>query len=418
MCLMRHAKIGIFPGPDGRGPSVIAATIGRALSEELDAMGIRSQLVVYCDDCDFNTTLYCGLPDVQIRHCPHGLKLAKNIGGVDPAGTSRILLDYLTQAASCLHSCVCLDGVKLALCVGSPHVAWAASFAGAKAVEIIDHSWACTYTANLLEGGVYDPPTAAVIAAIRQFEECVDRVFLFPEFLTPAPFIHHWMSVANGRVTRVDGVLGRRDFDRDEAREKLPLDPSMPLILFMGGGTGVWDVFGRAVFDVLQSYPVNLPFNVALPDPSDRNALALFPTQGTPRFLPCDSFFTYVLAAADVYVARAGGGIVMDAIRHRTPVIGLREFGHKQVDGIRQALLRQGLAWSPPLKAFEGPPANRDSAWAGEAAHELIEVLRDVFGGKSALDILKKIAHAMEAIPVAQEAIIANNIRDLLLERL
>ena len=132
--------IGVAPGPDGFGPSVIAALCSHGLSHQLTAQGIQHELVVSTAHPAFNAELYGDLPGVRIHACPHGIRLAKKEGGVDPVGTAQRLSRYVDEVADCYRKCGALNAVNLLISVGAPHQVYAASWMGIPAVEVFDHA--------------------------------------------------------------------------------------------------------------------------------------------------------------------------------------------------------------------------------------------------------------------------------------
>ena len=179
-------------------------------------------------------------------------------------------------------------------------------------------------------------------------------------------------------------------------------------MVITGGGTGVWDALTQELFDA-RKHQRSAAFDVLLPHPKDQTAFALLTAEGELFSIPRREYpsLRELLAAADVTVSRAGGGIVIDTTAACTPLVSLPERGHPQVEAIRGALLRQGLALKLNLPAFDVPLAEGDDAWARGAACELLEALEELCRKP---ELLEEVANRMTAIPVGQEEWIAQDL--------
>jgi len=402
-------------GRDGRGPSVIEAFALHGFNRALAQKGIRPKITIFAADPEFNEELYSDIPDVDVRHCPHGAILHKAAGSVDLLGTRRQLLRYPEEVSDCIHDCYrdIIDEADLVVSTGAPHAVFAASLKGKPAIEIIDHSWAQTFMAVSIEGRILEPQLAAVIDTITFFEAQAARVYLLPEYLTPPMFAYHFLRVAPGRVRSLNGILGPRiSVSPEEAREKLDLDRSMPIAVFTGGGTPVWTRLEQAILNEVCSTP-QATFAIMVPHAEDKKVF-LSVVRGKIRLIPRRSYDD-ILSSATIIVSRCGAGIVMDVFRRpKAALFAVPEIGHSQVEGIRAALLKRGLALdSSILKAFtQEYPRSSGIDWVVEAARQLLQAVETILDEPSALsEVVNKVA----LIPVEQEKHIAEEVlRDFL----
>jgi processive 1,2-diacylglycerol beta-glucosyltransferase len=122
----------------------------------------------------------------------------------------------------------------------------------------------------------------------------------------------------------VDPVFSR-SVGRDEARAKLGLDPRSPIVLVMGGGSGVGPLSELA--DRLAALALG-PQVVVVCGTNERRLreIAARPAARTGRIVPLG--FTHevnlLLEAADVVVTKAGGLTCSEALIKRTPLVIFR----------------------------------------------------------------------------------------------
>jgi len=184
-------------------------------------------------------------------------------------------------------------------------------------------------------------------------------------------------------------------FRRAVAKKKLlQLDKEIPVVYVSGGGTAVWEeLWGKLVKGAvdlerngLLRFALVLTYFPKTPEEAERYGVQdLTSTKSTDplemkipvvgrtkseriRFVRDIQGGTHqeIFYGTDLIVTRAGGGTANDAIATRTPLVCVQEPGHWQVEAIRSALIKEGLARSVTLEIFRNNPM-------GVIEHELID---------------------------------------------
>jgi hypothetical protein len=329
---------------------------------------------------EFNRTLYQGLPAVRVEPVWNLLQLAKDpeTGEVSIPGTLEILKDYenlresypgaASSAEADFHA-VIEFGVPAA-------VRWAEK-KGIPCISIFDHAWSLTLE-MILDCGCrglgkdraqterYRAAWERLVRVVRDDEARVQRLFVFPPFLTPPVFRNFWEGISV-RPQDAGAVFGGRPArNRDQALAFLDLREPGRTVLVLGGDTPVWDSallrMARALLQkqaLLERRKINVvlyvPYRLLGHDAVKRLDEARPARVRRLQYIPGGTL-QEILPAIDLVVTRAGGGVVNDAVACRVPLACLPETSHPQVQAILEACLAQGLTRSADPAGFALDP--------------------------------------------------------------
>jgi len=194
----------------------------------------------------------------------------------------------------------------------------------------------------------------------------VERLFVFPPFLTPPVFRGFWEGIGV-RPEDTGAVLGGRPGrDRREALDFLDLRGPGRTALVLGGDTPVWDAaLLRLAASVAESGNTleKRGLNLVLYVPArlrEHAAVRGLDAAALPRVRRLDyvpgGTVQEILPAVDLVLTRAGGGMVNDAVACRVPLVCVPERTQPQVEAILEACLARGLARGTDPEAFARDP--------------------------------------------------------------
>ncbi|MFA6564293.1 MAG: hypothetical protein WCV00_20490 [Verrucomicrobiia bacterium] len=211
-----------------------------------------------------------------------------------------------------------------------------------------------------------------LVAAIRRDESFTQKLFLFPEFISPPLFRAHWRNVApRAAARRLSGVLGgTTSWSERQAREYLGFAMPGRIVMIQGGDTSAWDALLQWLVPAFLDARAELEarrLNVAFYIPrriAGRGAVARLADPAVARRCPRVRAFAPVPGGTtqeifpfvDLLVTRAGGGTVNDAIACRTPFVCVRECSQSQVEATLAACVRRGLTRVMDSAALEVDP--------------------------------------------------------------
>lgn len=380
-------RIVLAPNEDGFGTSAWAVGLAQKLARQEEVAEVR--IVVATDQrYHFHQPMYADLPQVTVTLLPMSrspIQVAKWEGEVDvPRTIAGAILPYTAVAqeyAQLLHQHTLLQDVDLVIDLGVPALVRAARAQNLRTITLFDHAWSLTLAH--IAGELLPPEGRAQVAAMAADEALTDEVLLFADPIAPPPVHAYWQQVLARPLTTIPGVLGgpartlayaglagqNAGAAREVARQICGLGEE-PTVFISGGGTAVWrSILGRLLDSYLANPP---PYQVVLYHPAEaekrgvvmRETAVSFPTCTVPitrgqlgplifiGSLPGETHHI-LFAAFDLVVTRAGGGTVSDAIAHRVPLLLVEEPGMWQVEQIRQACFRLGLAESVTLADFQ-----------------------------------------------------------------
>jgi len=371
---------------------------------------------------DFNRILYQDLAAVRVVPVWNIVELCKDpaSGEVSMAGTLARLGDYALLRdrypgggeAEGTDPDVVLDfGVP-------PAVRWARK-KGIPSVTLFDHAWSRTLEMILeAEGRMHRPGgTGAagkrpgpegerLIRALREDEARVERLFVFPPFLTPPVFRRFWESIGVRPADTRAVFGGRPGRTRREARTFLGLEKPGPTVLVLAGDTPVWDAALLRLSGALVArarWLEDRGVNVVLYVPGrlrEHEAVMALDRAGHDRvrrlvYVPGGTV-QEILPAVDLVLTRAGGGMVNDAVACRVPLVCVPERTQPQVEAILAACVDRGLAREADAALFARDPLRVLLAEADRTAEN------------------RAVAGRMEHVPTGGEAVVARAVLELL----
>jgi hypothetical protein len=371
-------RILAVPNEDGFGPSALLSYVVK----ELLAQRPDCRVTIWNRSrADYNRSLYCdhiAAGRVSVEPVNNLIQLAKDAssGMVSIADTLALVGDY------CAGSERYAAGVQpgdfdLVVEFGvSAAARWAAKH-GIPCASICDHAWGRTL--EMIFADAKEPLTScqrrqwrSLVAAIRQDETSMRKLYLFPEFISPPLFRTHWRNVApRAVVKRFSGVLGgTASWSERQAREYLGLSKPGRLVMVQGGDTPAWDALLQRLVPAFLNAGDELEarrVNVAIYVPRRISGRAAFAPLNDPAiacryprvraFAPVPGGTTQELFPfVDLLVTRAGGGTVNDAIACRTPCICVHERSQSQVEATLVACVRRGLTRAVDCAALAADP--------------------------------------------------------------
>ncbi len=376
----KKRKILIIPNEDGFGPSALASYIARALLQDKN----NYITILNKSRVEFNKSIYADeIKNRRIDAIPvWGLiQLDKTDGKVSLPGTIKKIGNYKEQSNQYPFISE-FSKYDLVLDFGVPAAAKRAAKNGIKSVSVFDHSWSKTLKMILADEDKNQPDHLWLSEADRHSWQCltdeiekdeafVQKLILFPSFITPDIFHQHWKSLLSEKQINVmDYVLGG-EVEKDEALPNLTdtigqlPGENTKIVLIQAGDTPVWDTiipkivneFSKANHELQE---LDLTFVIYIPD-----RLKTIPEVG--KILKYDDKqrvrgFGYltggtiqkILPAFDFLITRAGGGTVNDAIACRVPFVCVEEKGMSQVEAIMEecvkAKLTRKITWDNFIK--------------------------------------------------------------------
>jgi len=276
----------------------------------------------------------------------------------------------------------------LVLDIGVPAAArWATKW-GVPSVTVFDHAWSLTLEMILKDlaamqrrrelprshrfGAGERRQWLELVQEIRQDEKHVQKLFLFPRFLTPGVFWRHWRGQLGVRPANLGGVLGGEpEWSRPQARKFLRITRPGPTVLIQAGDTPVWDGPLQDLVRTLTESDKDLEANVVIYVPASMPS-ADFDDAGLKRvrrLTPVPgATIQRVLPAIDFMLTRAGGGSVNDAVACRVPFACVEETGQSQVREILRACRAAGLTRRIDRPVFAADPVKvAAKQWQGAA---------------------------------------------------
>lgn len=418
----RHLKIIVAPNPDGFGPSTILAAAVKALIDILQKAGIPVSVIVYAAQDKFNKDLYqkeinAGI--VEIRKCPHGIKLAKDKKGcVDAVKNRDLLPSYFANIDECMANCPWDDDADLVISLGSPHYLFKAK-TKAKwhkvplTIELADHLWSWTLSEILAKKELLDPAANDLLARLRTLEKYGDECVTFPSVITPQECVAEMRHVFP-HMNILTGIFGKNGHSRKKARERLGVFDEDAVVLIVGGGTEVWDGLIRALYD---SFHVNSQnchanpqnYHIVLPNPVDKANWYIRHSDGTESDCQRSTPMGELLPGIELVATRCGAGIVFDTLvavsepAYGPVLLAVPEDGHIQVEAIRKALRHNNLSVDIDLPSFLNDQVGIDAKCS-----ELLAAIEQALGTPPGE--LATIRCNMMAIPKGEEDAVAAKI--------
>ncbi len=380
-------RILIAPNEDGFGTSAWVVGLVKALAQREAVAEVR--VVVATEQrLRFHRHLYDDLPNVMVRQLPLSrptIQVAKQAGGVDISATiAQAILPYTAVSQEYAHLLTqqkLLQGIDLVIDLGVPALVRAAHAQNLRTVTLLDHAWSLTLAR--IAGHALPAEGHAQLAAMRADEALTDEALLFDDPVAPQIFHTYWQSALGQQPTVIPGVLGgpertlaytglpgRNTSAARRAALRLLGLADKPTLFISGGGTAVWqDIMGQLLDSYLADPP---PYQVVLFNPAEAEKRGVVVRETAVSFPQCNCYLdrgqlgplTFVgpmrgethhalFPAFDLVVTRAGGGTVSDAVAHRVPLLLVEEPGMWQVEQIRQACTRSGLAEKASLVDFQ-----------------------------------------------------------------
>jgi hypothetical protein len=380
--MSKEHKILVVPNEDGFGPSALTSYIVKDLLRSRQA-GLHIT-IWNRSRYDYNRNLYQdairqrALEVLPVWNIIELDKPPEQNGMVSIPGTLDRIGDY-RRASDLYPPGNPPSDFDLVLDFGVPAAARWAARKGIPSVSVIDHAW--SKTLQMIFDDQYQmypefretlqqhrSSWTGLVEEVKRDEAFLQRLFIFPPFITPDVFRKHWTEMGV-QFADMGAVLGgRRDQTAQVARDTLGLTEAGDTILIQGGDSPVWDtVLGRVTDDFIRAeregalgqrklnVVVNIPRRMAgdpgiqeLDDPSLRRVRKL-------GFIPGGTVQD-ILPAIDLLVTRAGGGSVNDAVACRTPFVCVREPAHSQVEEILKACQHWGLTRAIEPEQFQAFP--------------------------------------------------------------
>lgn len=210
------------------------------------------------------------------------------------------------------------------------------------ALCITDHTWDVTYE-KTLEDMVYEEGIKDVIDEIASMYKQADRVYMWPEPVTPREFREE-AEKKGCEVKCLAGMLGSPEKTREEVLEimklkDLQLKDSLDIVGFLGGRRGAVYTIFRDLFDKYKENPPQGYHIVIDAKIGDVERPVFQSGNKDPKFmserLPAiEQGLVYAFA-----VVKPGGGTMNGLCAARTPCIAVTERGQPQLNAIAESSL-------------------------------------------------------------------------------
>jgi hypothetical protein len=371
-------KILVVPNEDGAGPSALVSHVVRHM---LKIAGAGIEVTVWNRSrLGFNRTLYQDLPGVRMEPVWNLIELAKDpeTGEVSMPGTFEILKDYETLRESYPGGAVSGEAdFRAVIEFGVPAAVRWAEKKGIPCISVFDHAWSRTLEMIMEQGGRargedrcwlerHAEDWGRLVRAVQEDEARVQRLFVFPPFMTPPVFRSFWEGI-RVRAQETGAVFGGKPArNREQALAFLDLMEPGRTVLALGGDTPVWDsVLVKMAQDLVEKKAVldRCRINVVIYVPYrllEHEAVQRLDEARPARVRRLDHIpggtLQEILPAVDLVVSRAGGGVVNDAVACRVPLVCMPEGTQPQVQAILEACLAQGMARKSDPTAFALDP--------------------------------------------------------------